>query len=89
MSNEEIISEAVNEETGEINWDCPCLKSALEPPCGEAFKAAFECFVKSKSEPKGMDCEGYFTGLQKCFADNSEHYDQKYKEEDKKNQDDK
>lgn len=72
---QENISQAVNEETGEINWDCPCLKSALEPPCGNAFKVAFECFVKSKSEPKGMECEESFIKLQKCFQENSAHYD--------------
>lgn len=25
-------------------------------PCGEAFKAAFSCFVYSNEEPKGIDC---------------------------------
>lgn len=68
-------SQAVNEVTGEIDWNCPCLKSALEPPCGEAFKEAFECFVKSKTDPKGMDCEASFTKLQNCFAENANHYD--------------
>lgn len=47
---------AFNEETGEINWDCPCLGGMAHGPCGEDFRAAFSCFVFSKSEPKGMDC---------------------------------
>ncbi|KAI5307646.1 Oxidoreductase [Ascosphaera atra] len=47
---------AFNEETGEINWDCPCLGGMAHGPCGEEFKAAFSCFVYSKEEPKGMDC---------------------------------
>jgi hypothetical protein len=41
-------SEAFNEETGEINWDCPCIASMVKPPCGEVFKEAFSCFVYSK-----------------------------------------
>lgn len=47
---------AFNEETGEINWDCPCLGGMAHGPCGEQFKAAFSCFVFSKEDPKGMDC---------------------------------
>ena len=47
---------AFNPETGEINWDCPCLGGMATGPCGEEFKAAFSCFVYSKEEPKGMDC---------------------------------
>jgi mitochondrial intermembrane space import and assembly protein 40 len=47
---------AFNPETGEINWDCPCLGGMAHGPCGEEFKAAFSCFVYSSEEPKGMDC---------------------------------
>lgn len=47
---------AFNPETGEINWDCPCLGGMATGPCGEQFKGAFSCFVYSKEEPKGMDC---------------------------------
>ena len=47
---------AFNPDTGEINWDCPCLGGMAHGPCGEAFKAAFSCFVYSEQEPKGMDC---------------------------------
>jgi intermembrane space import and assembly protein 40 len=47
---------AFNPETGEINWDCPCLGGMAHGPCGEEFKAAFSCFVYSKEEPKGMEC---------------------------------
>jgi len=47
---------AFDPETGEINWDCPCLGGMAHGPCGEEFKAAFSCFVYSKEEPKGMDC---------------------------------
>lgn len=65
---------AVNPETGEINWDCPCLKSALEPPCGHTFKAAFSCFVASKTEPKGIDCHELFKAMQECFQAHPEKY---------------
>lgn len=47
---------AFNPETGEINWDCPCLGGMAHGPCGEEFKAAFSCFVYSKEEPKGVEC---------------------------------
>jgi len=47
---------AFNPETGEINWDCPCLGGMATGPCGDEFKAAFSCFVYSKEEPKGVDC---------------------------------
>lgn len=47
---------AFNPETGEINWDCPCLGGMAHGPCGEEFKAAFSCFVYSQEDPKGMDC---------------------------------
>lgn len=51
---------AFNPETGEINWDCPCLGGMAHGPCGEEFKAAFSCFVYSNEEPKGMDCVDKF-----------------------------
>lgn len=47
---------AFNPETGEINWDCPCLGGMAHGPCGEEFKAAFSCFVYSDQEPKGVEC---------------------------------
>jgi intermembrane space import and assembly protein 40 len=51
---------AFNEETGEINWDCPCLGGMAHGPCGEQFRAAFSCFVFSEADPKGMDCVDKF-----------------------------
>lgn len=47
---------AFNPETGEINFDCPCLGGMAHGPCGEEFKAAFSCFVYSDQEPKGIEC---------------------------------
>ena len=61
LSPEELENEAgqegaFNPETGEINWDCPCLGGMAHGPCGEEFREAFSCFVYSEEEPKGMDC---------------------------------
>ena len=67
-------SSAIDEETGEINWDCPCLAGALEPPCGEFFRDAFTCFVASKTEPKGTDCLELFTRMQDCFRAHPDIY---------------
>ena len=65
---------AFNEETGEINWDCPCLGGMAHGPCGEEFRAAFSCFVYSKEEPKGMDCIDRFRGMQDCFREHPDIY---------------
>lgn len=65
---------AFNEETGEINWDCPCLGGMAQGPCGEDFKAAFSCFVFSDVEPKGMDCVEKFQAMQTCFRKHPEIY---------------
>ncbi|RSM09991.1 Mitochondrial intermembrane space import and assembly protein 40 [Fusarium ambrosium] len=65
---------AFNPETGEINWDCPCLGGMAHGPCGEEFKTAFSCFVFSNEEPKGMDCIDKFQGMQECFKKYPEIY---------------
>ncbi|CAK7217595.1 Oxidoreductase [Sporothrix bragantina] len=65
---------AFNPETGEINWDCPCLGGMADGPCGEDFKAAFSCFVYSNEEPKGMDCIEKFQHMQDCFRQYPEIY---------------
>ncbi|KAF9153141.1 Oxidoreductase [Linnemannia schmuckeri] len=82
-------SAAFNPETGEINWDCPCLGGMAQPPCGDAFKEAFSCFVFSTSEPKGYDCVEKFQAMQECFRAHPEVYadqldDDEEEEEDKK-----
>lgn len=58
---------AFNEETGEINWDCPCLGGMAHGPCGEEFRASFSCFVFSKEDPKGMDCIEHFKYVLSLF----------------------
>ncbi|OCF42741.1 hypothetical protein I317_03472 [Kwoniella heveanensis CBS 569] len=65
---------AFNEETGEINWDCPCLGGMADGPCGEDFKAAFSCFIYSEAEPKGVDCVEKFKAMQDCFRLHPEIY---------------
>lgn len=65
---------AYNPDTGEINWDCPCLGGMAHGPCGEEFKEAFACFVYSEAEPKGIDCVEKFQHMQDCFRKYPEHY---------------
>ncbi|WVQ81992.1 hypothetical protein IAT38_004119 [Cryptococcus sp. DSM 104549] len=65
---------AFNPETGEINWDCPCLGGMATGPCGEQFKAAFSCFVYSEAEPKGVDCVEKFKLMQDCFREHPDVY---------------
>lgn len=31
-------------ESGEINWNCPCLGGMATGPCGVEFRDAFTCF---------------------------------------------
>ena len=65
---------AYNPETGEINWDCPCLGGMAHGPCGEEFKEAFSCFIFSEVEPKGIDCVEKFQAMQNCFRAHPEVY---------------
>lgn len=65
---------AYNEETGEINWDCPCLGGMADGPCGEEFKQAFSCFIYSEDEPKGINCVDKFKSMQDCFRKHPEVY---------------
>ncbi|ORZ15288.1 P-loop containing nucleoside triphosphate hydrolase protein [Absidia repens] len=67
-------SAAYDPETGEINWDCPCLGGMAQGPCGEQFKAAFSCFVYSEAEPKGFDCVEKFKNMQDCFREHPDIY---------------
>ncbi|KAJ3099703.1 Oxidoreductase [Phlyctochytrium planicorne] len=87
-SNETKGQEAFNEETGEINWDCPCLGDMTKPPCGDAFKAAFSCFVYSKEEPKGLDCIEQFRAMQECFRQHPDIYGPDLTKEDLDDEDD-
>lgn len=74
-------SGAFNEETGEINWDCPCLGGMAHGPCGEEFKAAFSCFVYSKEEPKGIECIDKFKNMQDCFRKYPDVYSEELRDD--------
>ncbi|KAJ2402651.1 Oxidoreductase [Coemansia sp. RSA 2559] len=74
-------SAAFDPETGEINWDCPCLGGMADGTCGEEFKTAFACFVYSEEEPKGMDCIDAFKAMQDCFRAHPEEYAKEIAEE--------
>ncbi|EPQ57491.1 hypothetical protein GLOTRDRAFT_74323 [Gloeophyllum trabeum ATCC 11539] len=65
---------AFNPETGEINWDCPCLGGMAHGPCGLQFREAFSCFVFSEQEPKGIDCIEKFKAMQDCFREHPDVY---------------
>lgn len=66
--------EAYDPDTGEINWDCPCLGGMAQGPCGEEFKLAFSCFVYSETDPKGSECLNQFRVMQNCFEKNHRYY---------------
>ncbi|KAI1294570.1 Oxidoreductase [Mortierella claussenii] len=80
---------AFNPETGEINWDCPCLGNMAQPPCGDAFKEAFSCFVFSTAEPKGVDCVEKFQAMQNCFRAHPEVYADQLDDDDDEEDEDK
>ncbi|KAF4620685.1 hypothetical protein D9613_000749 [Agrocybe pediades] len=65
---------AYNPETGEINWDCPCLGGMAHGPCGPEFREAFSCFIYSEEEPKGINCVEKFQNMQNCFRAHPEVY---------------
>ncbi|KAI5779269.1 intermembrane space import and assembly protein [Geopyxis carbonaria] len=73
---------AFNPETGEINWDCPCLGGMANGPCGEDFKAAFSCFIYSEADPKGVDCIDKFKTMQSCFQAHPDIYGAELTDED-------
>lgn len=87
VSEEETPSEqkeakgAFDPESGEINWDCPCLGGMADGPCGEEFKAAFSCFVYSEAEPKGVDCIEKFQHMQNCFRKYPDIYSEELRED--------
>lgn len=74
LENEAAGEGAFNPETGEINFDCPCLGGMAHGPCGPQFREAFSCFVYSTEEPKGMDCIEKFQSMRDCFQEHPDVY---------------
>jgi len=73
---------AFNPDTGEINWDCPCLGGMAHGPCGMQFREAFSCFVFSEQEPKGIDCVEKFKVMQDCFKEHPDVYAEELDDDD-------
>lgn len=65
LTKEEMVEEALN---------CPCIAAMKDGSCGDAFIAAYRCFLESDTEPKGMDCMDQFTGMQGCMAEHPDEY---------------
>lgn len=55
--------------------NCPCMEDMRKGSCGPTFLTAFECFLRSEDEPKGMECGELFIALRNCFAEHPEEYD--------------
>ncbi|TFY59051.1 hypothetical protein EVG20_g7932 [Dentipellis fragilis] len=78
---------AYNPETGEINWDCPCLGGMAHGPCGQQFREAFSCFVYSEDEPKGINCVDKFKAMQDCFREHPDVYGEEIMRDDEDEED--
>ncbi|GBE81564.1 hypothetical protein SCP_0312930 [Sparassis crispa] len=78
---------AFNPETGEINWDCPCLGGMAHGPCGLQFREAFSCFVFSEKEPKGIECIERFKAMQDCFREHPDVYGEDIMDDDDDDED--
>ncbi len=64
-TKEQLIEDALN---------CPCIESLKRGSCGEAFIAAYRCFLESESEPRGSDCYDTFQRMQDCMLAHPEEY---------------
>lgn len=65
MTKEEMVKEALN---------CPCIANMKEGPCGTHFLSAYECFLRSESEPQGADCFDNFVAMQTCMTEHPDDY---------------
>jgi hypothetical protein len=59
----------------EIDWECPCLDSMKNSPCGAQFKDAFSCYVNSDTEVKGSDCFQFMHTFRKCVMRHKDYYE--------------
>ena len=74
-TNKEDAPQGLITESGEINWNCPCLGGMAVGPCGVEFRDAFSCFHYSETEPKGADCIEKFQSMQDCMKHYPDVYD--------------
>ncbi|KAJ1974657.1 Oxidoreductase [Dimargaris verticillata] len=65
----------IDPETGEINWDCPCMQGYVHGPCGDAFRTAYSCYIDASSEDNALEsCVDKFQAMQTCFEQYPEFY---------------
>lgn len=60
---EDDIKQAYNLKTGEIDWNCLCLKTYMNNACTKKFKEAFTCYIKDKK-----DCKSKIISYMSCFT---------------------
>lgn len=60
------LNETIHQE--QIDWDSPSLMKVTNGNCGNEFKDAFQCFLKSKHIEKGSDCIDTFNKIQNCLS---------------------
>merc|ERR1711865_943740 len=56
-------------------FECPCVQTLVQGPCGTEFKTAYLCFINSNEEQKGMDCVDLFIAMQDCFKEHPETFE--------------
>lgn len=54
---------------------CPCIAGMKEGPCGSVFLEAYKCFLRSETEPQGMDCMEHFVAIHSCMGEHPDEYD--------------
>ncbi|KAG0670900.1 Oxidoreductase [Maudiozyma exigua] len=52
----------------QIDWDSPSVMKVTNGNCGNEFKDAFQCFLKSKQIERGSDCIDTFNKIQNCLS---------------------
>lgn len=66
MTKDEMVQEALN---------CPCIEGMKDGPCGTHFLTAYECFLRSESDPKGSNCVTHFLSMHTCMNEHPDFYD--------------
>lgn len=55
--------------------ECPCVTRLRQGVCGDAFSAAYDCYVRSTEPEKGSECVQYFIALSECARNNPGSFD--------------